>query len=187
MYKGVAKIFCRYWSAYGGFSAFLKSPYLHLALLLLLVTFKIWTQANWWDLSISVLPNLLGFTLGGFAVFLAFGDDKFRELLIQNDDEEDEEDEGDSSGSSLYVELCATFVHFILIQIIAFLSAVTAKALYFPYEWCSCLKSFMHNGTMVFWGLGFLFFLYSMTSIIAATMHLFRTATWYEMHQRAEK
>lgn len=184
MYKGVFRIFGRYWSAYGGISAFIKSPYLHMALVLLALTYKTWTQVNWWDISIAVLPNLLGFTLGGFAVFLAFGDDKFRELLIQNDEDESEDD-GAVSGSSLYVELCATFVHFILVQISAFLTAIVAKSLNFPYEWCPCFKEFANNLTIAFWGLGFLLFLYSMTSIIAATMHLFRTATWYEMHQRS--
>lgn len=185
MYKGMSKIFGKYWCAYGGFEALIKSPYLHIAIILLAVTFKLWSNPNWWDISISVLPNLLGFTLGGFAVFLAFGDDKFREMLIDNSDDDDDDDDSNNSGSSLYVELCSTFVHFIVIQILAFFAALVSKSLNFKYDWNESIRPFIDYGTLFFWGLGFLIFLYSMTSILAATMHLFRTATWYEMHQRS--
>ncbi|WP_370682237.1 hypothetical protein [Comamonas sp. GB3 AK4-5] len=185
MYKGMSRIFSKYWCAYGGFSALIKSPYLHLALILLVFTYKIWSNANWWDISISVLPNLLGFTLGGFAVFLAFGDDKFREMLIDNSDDDDDDEDSNSSGSSLYVELCSTFVHFIVIQIFAFFFALISKSLNFTYSWDASIIPIINFMTLFFWGLGFLIFLYSMTSILAATMHLFRTATWYEMHQRS--
>lgn len=185
MYKGMSKIFGKYWCAYGGFSALIKSPYLHLALILLIITFKTWSNANWWDISISVLPNLLGFTLGGFAVFLAFGDDKFREMLIDNSDDDEDDEDSSTSGSSLYVELCSTFVHFIVVQIAAFFAALISKSLNFKYPWNECIRPFIEYMTLFFWGLGFLIFLYSMTSILAATMHLFRTATWYEMHQRS--
>lgn len=112
----MSRIFGKYWCAYGGFTALIKSPYLHLAIILLALTFKILTNVNWWDIFISVLPNLLGFTLGGFAVFFAFGDENFRVILIDNSDDDD----SNISGSSLYVELCSTFVHFIVVQIFAF-------------------------------------------------------------------
>ncbi len=187
MYRGMSKIFGKYWCAYGGFNALIKSPYLHLAILLLALTFKIWTNANWWDISISVLPNLLGFTLGGFAVFLAFGDDNFREMLIDNSDDDDDDEDSSNSGSSLYVELCSTFVHFIVVQILAFFLALISKSLNFQFPWNSSIRPYVDHMTLFFWGLGFLVFLYSMTSILAATMHLFRTATWYEMHQRSSK
>lgn len=183
----MSKIFGKYWYAYGGFEALIKSPYLHIAIILLVATFKLWINPNWWDISISVLPNLLGFTLGGFAVFLAFGDDKFREMLIDNSDDDDDDDDSNNSGSSLYVELCSTFVHFIVIQILAFFAALVSKSLNFKYNWNETIRPLIDYGTLFFWGLGFLIFLYSMTSILAATMHLFRTATWYEMHQRSNQ
>lgn len=187
MYKGMSKIFGKYWCAYGGFTALIKSPYLHIACVLLALTFKTWTSVNWWDISISVLPNLLGFTLGGFAVFLAFGDDNFRAMLIDSSDDEEDEEDANSSGSSLYVELCSTFVHFIVVQIVAFFAALVSKSLNFEFSWNPYLRPYIDCMTQIFWGLGFLIFLYAMTSILAATMHLFRTATWYEMHQRADK
>jgi hypothetical protein len=177
MYNGILEIFQRYWRAYGGWSAFRKSPYLHLALLLLMATFSTWSKQDWWDQVISVLPNLLGFTLGGFAVFLGFGDEKFRALLAAPD--EDEPDD-----PSLYVGLCSTFVHFILIQISALICAFLAKSWWFVFAWPESINFILPVLNLVGGAIGYGLFLYAVTSVLAATMHLFRIATWYEQHQR---
>lgn len=177
MYKGVAEVFRRYWSAYGGSSALLKSPYLHLAVVLLVLTFHTWSQNYWWEQVISVLPNLLGFTLGGFAMFLGFGDEKFRQLLAEPDDE-------DSEKPSLYVSLCATFVHFITVQVIALLGALLAKSWWFYFPWPENTRSILPWLNLAGGAVGYGLFLYAVTSVLAATMHVFRIATWYEMHKQ---
>lgn len=87
MYKGVLNIFGTYWRAYGGWIALLKSPYFHAALVLLALTFHTWTAEDWWEDVTSVLPNLLGFTLGGFAIFIGFGDERFRALLAEPEED----------------------------------------------------------------------------------------------------
>lgn len=177
MYKGVAGIFVRYWRAYGGAKALVSSPYFHVALLLTAITWGYWSKPLWWDQVIGVLPNLLGFTLGGFAVFLGFGDEKFRALLAGAD-----EDEPDKP--SLYVSLCATFVHFIIIQILALLYAILSKSWWFFYEWPAPIRALIPCLNMLGGAIGYSLFLYSVTSILAATMHMFRIATWYEQHQQ---
>ena len=88
MYSGVIKIFLRYWRTYGEAYAMLSSAYFHAALLLLAITSHYWLTECWWEQSISILPNLLGFSLAGFAMFLGFGDEKFRALLAEKDEEE---------------------------------------------------------------------------------------------------
>ena len=109
-YKGVANIYKAYWTAYGGLGKLLGSPYLHAALALLLVTFQTWSgfgevqEDGWWSDAIGVMPNLLGFTLGGFAMFLGFGDAKFKAFLAESESD---------TGINDFVALCATFVHFI--------------------------------------------------------------------------
>lgn len=178
MYKGAASNFARYWRAYGGRGALLRSPYLHLAGLLLVATYATWSAKDWWDQVISVLPNLLGFTLGGFAVFLGFGDEKFRSLLAEPD-----EDELDAP--SLYVKLCATFVHFILVQVIALLSAILAKSWWFFFAWPDSVRLVIPWMNLIGGALGYGLFLYAVTSVLAATMHVFRIANFYEAHQRA--
>lgn len=173
MYSGTINIFRRYWKAYGGCRSLVMSPYLHLALLLLFITFHFWFYDKWWEQSISVLPNLLGFSLGGFAMFLGFGDEKFRAVLAEPDDE-------DSDGVTPYISLCASFVHFIIVQFLALLSAIVARSLDFHLDLPIYLFAVVKAGDCI----GYLFFLYSITSMIAATMAVFRTCSWYEIHQK---
>jgi len=176
MYKGVAEIFSRYWTAYGGARALVRSFYLHLSIVLLLLTFNAWTAPAWWDQSLSVLPNLLGFTLGGFAIFIGFGDEKFRSLLA--------EPEEDASQPTIYVSLCSTFVHFILVQVLALIYAAIAKSWWFYAEWMNPVRPFLPFLNGLAGAIGYGLFLYALTSIIAATMHVFRIASMYESYQR---
>jgi phage FluMu protein Com len=83
VYKSAAKIYGKYWIAYGGWQAMKRSPYLHAAIVLLVLTTPFWVCRAWWEQVISVIPSLLGFTLGGFAMFLGFGNKKFLALLAE--------------------------------------------------------------------------------------------------------
>lgn len=181
MYRGVFSIYARYWRAYGGIAALARSFYLHAALVITLICFNAWMTAGWWDQVTSILPNVLGFTLGGFAIFTSFGDEKFRKLLA-------EPDEDDAEAPTAYVQLCSTFVQFILVQIIALLFAIVAKAMYFPWENAPDLFKVALpwlNGAA---GLaGYAFFVYSLTSALAATMHVFRIASMYETFQKSHE
>lgn len=189
MYSSIFQIFKVYWAAYGGFNALLRSPYIHLSLVCLALTWNTWWAPScaaggsctaWWDQNLSVLPNVLGFTLGGFAIFIGFGDEKFRALLADPDPQ-------DSDGETLptmYLGLCATFVHFILVQALALLSAVIAKAWWFytplmdPFrDWLPWMNAM---GGVIGYGL----FLYALTSVVAATMHVFRIAMMYSQFRK---
>lgn len=177
MYKGVGEIFLRYWRAYGGWRAVLRSPYFHAALVLLALTVQTWTGTLWWDTVISALPNLLGFTLAGFAIFIGFGDEKFRALLAEPDDNE--------TRPTIYVALCATFVHFIVVQILALIYAMVAKSWWFYAEWMTPLHIYLPIANAVAGAIGFGLFLYALTSVLAATMHVFRIASMYASYQRS--
>lgn len=179
MYKGVFSIYARYWSAYGGFPALVQSFYLHAALVITLICANTWITPGWWDEVTSILPSVLGFTLGGFAIFISFGDEKFRQLLAEPENAEDDT-------PTAYVKLCSTFVHFILVQIFALLVAIIAKAVHFPWESAPHLFKLALpwlNGIAGF--LGYALFVYSLTTALAATMHVFRIASMYESFQRA--
>ncbi len=187
-YAGVADVFHGYWRAYGGFATLKGSPYLHVALLLLLPTVSIWADASffqtdkehigWWDQSISVLPNLLGFTLGGFAMFVGFGDEKFRQLLAEP---------GPDSSVNDYVQACAIFVHFILIQASALAFAIVSKGLYFYTPIMDPVRHLLPALNTIGGAVGYGLFLYSIALVLAATMHLFRLARLYALFQAAGK
>ena len=155
----------------------MRSPYFHGALLLLVITHHTWIEPAWWDIVIGALPNLLGFSLAGFAIFIGFGDERFRALLAEPDE--------DGLQPTIYVKLCSTFVHFILVQILALIYAVVAKSLWYPASWMSAIEWVLP--TLNFFGgaIGYGLFLYALTSVLAATMHVFRIASMYEAYQRS--
>lgn len=178
MYKGVFRIFSRYWQAYGGLGALVRSVYLHAALLVLLpVTFHTWSEPLWWNDVLSALPNLLGFSLAGFAIFIGFGDERFRTLLA--------EPEENPTRPTIYVSLCATFVHFILVQIIALIYAVIAKSWWFYATWMEPVRELLPWMNSIAGGVGYALFLYALTSVLAATMHVFRITSMYEAYQHS--
>jgi hypothetical protein len=166
----------RYWIAYGGVSALFSSRYLLLAVLILPLTWGTWSKDGWYDIVIGVLPNLLGFTLGGFAIFIGFGDERFKQSLAAPEDE--------AGTPSVYLEFCATFVHFILVQVVALLLAVASKGMNFGFPWPSCLAKLIPAANLVAGGVSYLCFLYALTSVLAVTFHVFRIAGMYETHQR---
>lgn len=187
MYAGVVDLFGQYWKAYGGLRALARSFYLHAALLLVAFTPFTWLAPTcltgspctaWWDQSMSILPNLLGFTLGGFAIFIGFGDEKFRALLAEPEDSPDT--------PTVYVELCTTFVHFILVQIAALILAVIAKAWWFYTPLMDPFRAYLPWLNGIAGAIGYGCFLYALMSIVAATMHVFRIAGLYSLHQRAK-
>jgi hypothetical protein len=183
-YRGISRVFSRYWKVYGGWRAVLSSPYLHAAILLLIPTARIWTSTQWWQLPISVLPGLVSFTLGGYAMFLAFGEEKFKSKMAGSDN---------TYGPLLSIS--ATFVHFILLQVFALAFAIIAEArpisaLLQTFPVLGCYWLFQSHLRWIFgtiaWAVGFGTFLYSLTSLMAATFAIFRVTTWLEAFYRTE-
>src|SRR6202035_2790028 len=112
-WKGQAQTVRRYWIIYGGYRALLGSPYLHIALALSGICLWLWAQnaqheylAKASDIAIAAIPNLLGFTVGAFAIVLAFSSAKIFKTLAE---------EGEPL--SFFMKLTANLVHFILIQV----------------------------------------------------------------------
>jgi hypothetical protein len=163
-----------YWRSYGGLKAILGSPFFHASLLLTAVTFRLWMPGQpWYDMVIGVMPNLLGFTIGGFAIFLAFGDEKFRALIAGSD----------NGTTSPFLNLCVTFLHFVLIQMATLIVAICGKALAFD------LPDYLGGAPVSYWfgtffgAIGFGLFLYSITLGAAAGMAIFRAARYFDAFQ----
>jgi hypothetical protein len=132
----------------------------------------------WWETVIAVLPNLLGFTLGGFAIFVGFGDERFKASLAAP--------ESDPEIPTVYRELCATFVHFIFVQVTALLVAIVTKGMWFKADLPVGLAELLPVMNMVWGAVCYAVFLYALTSVIAIGLHVFRIATMYETHQRIQ-
>jgi len=176
-YRDVWEVIGRYWAIYGGLAALLRSPYFHLSVVLTAMTADSWLYDRWWTTTISILPNLLGFTLGGFAIFLGFGDEKFKEIIAGNDP-------GESRHSSPYLSVSATFLHFVVVQVAALLWAIVASALHFDPP--DSRVAFVGQLLGILGGaLGYWLLLYSICVAVAAGFAIFRVAGWYDSYQTA--
>jgi hypothetical protein len=170
-------ILAKYWKAYGGYKALIISPYLRCAFVLTLLLFPLWTKPDWWNDVLSIIPSLLGFSLGGYAMWMAIGDDNFRKL-ISGEDEEGE--------TSPYMEVNAAFVHFILLQMLSIILALFAKAYYFHIPLNHWFANYIWLG-LIYNFFAYLVFVYALLSAIAATLALLNVSSWYDMQQTAIK
>ncbi|MCG7598359.1 hypothetical protein MHM84_01000 [Halomonas sp. McH1-25] len=167
-YKGLFENLSDYWSGYGGLAAILASPILHIAVALNLFFYSVWSQEGWWDMVISVMPNLLGFSLGGYAILLGFGSESFHKFLATKDKNEEQ---------SAFNIINANFVHFILVQALSLIIAALFSS------------KFLTSESMIstpLWFIGHLFFIYALLLLISTTLSVFASTIWYEIHSRNE-
>lgn len=169
-YYGVYKSLTKYWKCYGGLCCVLVSPYFHVAFFLTCLLYNPMTKpdnlSQWYLIVFSILPNVLGFTLGGYAFILGIGDDKFRDVL-----------RGGTNGKiSPFIEVNATFVHFIILQVIAIIMAVIGSQY-------AASNVFLN----VFRFIAILIFLYALTTAFAAVFAIFKLAQWYDEQKTIEK
>lgn len=166
----------RFWKARGGWPDLWRSPYLWLSVVLLIPTAHMWLYESWWYIPISVLPNLLGFSLGGYAILLAFGDDRFKVLLAWRD-----EQVRDGGKPTIFATSSAVFLHFILVQLVALIMSVVAKSLAaIPHLWFSPARIVVgwlaHAGSCI----GFFLFLYAIAMAGAAALSVFGLGEMFE-------
>jgi hypothetical protein len=187
-YSGVAALFKKYWQAYGGAKAIYSSPYFHLSIVITIISYGTWIKPDWVNLPISVLPNIIGFSLGGYAIWLTIGDEKFRSAISGDSDE--------GKKSPFYI-VNATFVHFIFLQIISLLYSLVVNSSpisslplalkqkivhYIPY-----IHEIYIAVSLFASGVGFLIFIYALLTALAATMAIFRIGGWLDIHQAKKK
>ncbi len=177
-YRDVFTIWRRYWRAYGGFAALRSSPYLHAALLITALCWPVWTSPNWWDDPVGVLPDLLGFTLGGLAILLGLFERRVVHAFCDPD--------GSQETASTLQEIIARFVHFIVVQSVALLTAFMCKGAYVPVP-AVFGPRLQSAGTQLslllrpfIWGVSYCLFLYAVILVLATTMAVFRLSGMLE-------
>ncbi|HAV1412773.1 hypothetical protein P3521_03555 [Vibrio parahaemolyticus] len=175
-------ILARYWKAYGGWKAALTSVYFWVAAFLTVLLYPQWVKAGWWGDTLSIMPSVLGFSLGGFAMWVAIGDEKFKSLISGSDD---------NASPSPFMEVNATFAHFILLQLVSIILAVIAKAYDFSVSEGHWLYFIWGESlglvTSVFYCFSYFIFLYALLTAFAAVLALFRVSSWYDDMQSMNK
>lgn len=150
-WKSAYTTLCAYWRLYGGLSSFLTSPYLAISVVLTLLCSPYWTKdVKWAQHTIDIVPGLLGFSIGAFAIILAFSSKRVISIIAE-----------DGSPTSLLMQTAAMFVHFIIFQTAALIFAVTSLAF-----------SFLS-------AVGFFLLVYSLLMAIATCFALFNLAQLY--------
>jgi len=103
----------------------------------------------WVNLTLSVVPSLLGFAVGGMAIMLAFSSGKFLEAIRQK-----------GKNNSYFMKVISAFFHFTLVLVLAIVVALIGKA--FPNIYISAL--------------GFFTTIYGVLLAVATIDHLWQTA-----------
>ena len=167
-YSATWEILSRFWQIYGGYKSWLSSPYLHLAVILGGVTWWRWDSTingDWYDLVLSIIPDMLGFTLGGYAILLAFGNDRFKKEILVGDPRPGE--------PSPYMVMSAVFMNFLMMMVLSLLYSLIAKAFSL-----SC-----GFGALIGWVL----FIYSATLALAAVFWVFRLSDWFNKYNQVSR
>ena len=127
----------------------------------------------------TINPAILGFTIGGFALLLATGAEKFGAILAEARLYEKSELE------SPLAKLGAAFVHFIIVQFVSIIFGIIAKAAdktlpMPPFE-------FLANEGIrrTFWGIGFFVGIYGLVCAIATAEWIFRIVVLLVKFQKA--
>lgn len=171
-FKGVKKIWGQYWTMYGGFAALFSSTYFYAALILTALNFGAWFHSGWWDIVIASVPTILGFTLAGLAVFLGM-DTGFSKLLAEKG----------SASTTPFMALVSAFVHFIIVQAIALIVALTMKSAYFQLDGMPDLYyEVIYILNRVVWFVGYFIYIYAMVLIFSAVFSIFRATRWFEVY-----
>jgi hypothetical protein len=111
-----------YWAIYGKWRALVGSPYLWIAVVLTVVCFPLWTATEngvrvWAQNAVDIVPGMLGFSLGGMAILLAFANPRLLKVVREG-----------GKVDSLFMKTVASFFHFILLQTVAVCLALVTKS-----------------------------------------------------------
>lgn len=109
-YASVRKVLKIYWREYGGIKGVIFSPFFGISLFVALSCFPLWINGGWTEVGISVLPAMLGFSLAAYTLSMGIGGDGFQVYFASP---------RKGGKASLLAGVSVSFLHFILVQIIA--------------------------------------------------------------------
>jgi len=159
------------WNFYGGSKSVKESVYFRIAFIITLITFPLWLKPGWWDIVLGVLPNLLGFSLAGMAMLLAFGNIDFQKWIKKK-------------GDQAFIEMSASYSIFIIAQVLAIIVSLIFKAFYSPVLDCipSSVTEFLTEYARFIWGIGWLLFCYALMQLLAALEWIFSLTLIYDKY-----
>lgn len=107
---------------------------------------------QWLQVCIDIIPSMLGFSMGGMAIMLAFSGMSSFPIITQG-----------GINNSTFLKVVANFFHFIIVQSICLIITISIKA--YPYK----ILSFI----------GFVLFIYAIMVGVATAGQIFNIARVY--------
>lgn len=162
-----------YFTAYGGWKAVLGSPLFWVSILTTAVGYSGWIQPKWVEQTFTLIPSLLGFSLGTYAILFSLITNRMKRALRATLNRQ---------GVSYLDEINATFFHFIFVQALSLLWAFWFSGTLFTdlivrldpvpdwaregFTWLSTIGSFI----------GMLLLVYSIVLVIGSALAVYRLA-----------
>ena len=159
IFAGPRKSLSLYWIAYGGKEKLLNSLYLWIAIILgILISLFRDSEWEWQNDVLTIIPSILGFTLGGYAILVGFGDTNFFNIICGKKENEK---------ASLYMRVNSSFLHFIIVQFLSLFYTIIMRAL---------KPEFFILNTI-----GIILFLYALLTIVSTSFSVLHLANWFDM------
>ena len=163
----------RYFDAYGGWPDVLGSPLFLSSLFISAVSYRQWLKPEWTDAAYALLPSLLGFSLGTYALLFSLITSRVKSALraVKNE-----------NAVSALEQVNAIFFHFIFVQVLGLLWAFGFDGSLLadlsawmrpdmPFIWTIFL-AFKAAGAFI----GFLLMIYSVALVGGAALAIYRLA-----------
>lgn len=172
-FRPFARHICRYFKAYGGWSGVLGSPLFLVALLVGGVSYGRWLQPGWTASTYALVPSLLGFSLGTYAILFSLITSRVKGAMRAVK----------TYGKiSALEQVNATFFHYIFVQVLALVWAFSfdgtlltdlAKSLKqrCPAIW-ETFVVLRATGSFI----GYILLIYSVTLVVGAALAIYRLA-----------
>ncbi|MDE4602475.1 MULTISPECIES: hypothetical protein [Sinorhizobium] len=170
-FEGFRNSISEYFRNYGGWSELLSSPLLWIALAISTVSYRNWLEPNWLEVSQELIPSLLGFSLGTYAILVSLLTGRLKRALreVKN-----------GRGVSYLADINSNFFHFIFVQV----SALAWGFLFdgsWAYDAATFLKIYYSRSMDVFEAVrtigsffGHFLLVYSFLLILAAALQVYR-------------
>jgi len=173
-FKPFGRRLARYFRAYGGWRAVFGSPLFVFSVVVMALSYGRWLSGDWASGSISMLPSLLGFSLGTYAILFSLITARVKGAMRAMKDER---------RISALEQVNATFFHFIFVQVLGLLWALAYQgtALFDLAQWLSPRWSpaatIFEVARITGSAIGFLLLIYSVTLMIGAALAIYRLAS----------
>jgi len=172
--RAFRKRLASYFRAYGGWSAIFGSPLFWAAAIITSLNYSQWAESKWIETTETLVPSLLGFSLGTYAILFSLINSRLKSAL---------RNVPSGHGPSWLEVINATFFHFIFVQVISLTWAFAFQGSVL-FDAFNVIDDFFPRAASIFLVLraigsfiGYLLLIYSFLLTIAAALVIYRLAT----------